>query len=49
MLMILLVRTQKTVRSIVEKACSLREYLNCYEKTIGRNTGVKVTARGVRT
>lgn len=47
--MILLMRTQKEVRSMVEKVCSLRECLNCYEKTIGRNTGVEVTARGMRT
>lgn len=48
-LMILLVRIQKSVRSMVEKAHSLREYLNCYKKTIGRNMGVEVTARGMRT
>lgn len=42
-------RTQKEVRGLVEKASSLRECVNHYEKTVGRNKGVKVTARGTRT
>lgn len=44
MLLTPLVRTQKVVGSMVEKACSLSKYLNDYEKTVGRNTGVKGTA-----
>lgn len=46
MLMILLVKTQKKVGSMVEKTYSLREYLNFHKETVSRNMDIKGTTGG---